>query len=109
QFSASSVIMWRQRTCFSCFTRFAMENAPTIAAAPPHPLDTAFEKGHSDRDFIEGLSHNALYKKALKEAVSAKKQREEDFRKNPHLMAPSPPQAARLRFLEVLNQKKPDA
>ena len=80
-----------------------------VGALPPHPLDPAFEKGRSERDFDNALLNNPLFQKAVKEALKAKRDQEEAYRKDPKLRSSTPAQAARVRFLEVLrNEKKAD-
>lgn len=72
-------------------------------ALPPHPLDSVFE-GKTERECRNNMLNNALYNKAFKEAIKAKAEQEEKYRKNPKLRDASPAQAARKRFLEVLNE-----
>jgi hypothetical protein len=80
-----------------------------VGALPPHPLDPAFEKGRSERDFDNALLNNPLFQKAVKEALKAKRDQEEKYRQNPKLRDATPAQAARKRFLEVLlDEKKPE-
>jgi hypothetical protein len=73
-----------------------------VAALPPSDLDGAFEKATNPKEMDEGLLNNALYKKAVAEALKAKMEMEQKYRDNPKLKAQTPAQAARQRFLEVL-------
>src|SRR5687768_12055752 len=75
---------------------------PPAGALPPHPLDGAFENANSERAIKDALLNNDRYKKAVTEALKAKRAQEERFRKNPKLLDASPAQAARVKFLEVL-------
>lgn len=79
---------------------------PTAGALPPHPLDNAFERANTERDIDNALLNNDLYKKAMTEALKARRAQEEEFRKNPKLKDASPAQKARLKFLEVLQEGK---
>jgi hypothetical protein len=54
-----------------------------VAALPPHPLDSAFEKAKTEKAINEGLLNNDHYKKAVREALKRKQEQEEMFRKNP--------------------------
>jgi hypothetical protein len=73
-----------------------------VAALPPHPLDSAFEKAKTEKAVNEGLLNNDHFKKAVREALKRKQEQEERFRKNPKLLDATPAQAARVKFLEVL-------
>lgn len=70
-----------------------------VAALPPHPLDGAFARPK----ITDGLLNNDLFKKAVQEAAKARKEQEERFKKNPGFAGPTPAQAARMKFLKVLN------
>jgi hypothetical protein len=83
------------------FTAGQAQDEPR-SALPPHPLDAVFE-GRTERDCRNNILNNALYGKAFKEAMKAKAEQEEKYRKNPKLRDATPAQAARRRFLEVLN------
>ena len=78
------------------------DDRPKVGALPPHPLDSAFERAGSVKGANEGLLNNALFKKAVEEALKAKAEQEKRFRETPRLMAASPAQVARQKFLEVL-------
>ena len=80
-----------------------------VGALPPHPLDDAFQKGNTERALTNGLLNNKLFQNAVAEALKAKRDREDEFRKNPKLRAGSPAQAARVKFLEVLTREKKPA
>jgi hypothetical protein len=67
-----------------------------VGEVAPHELDDVFEKG----DITTNLINHPLYKKAVKAALKAKQDREQDRKKNP--IGPSPARAARIKFLEVL-------
>jgi hypothetical protein len=77
-----------------------------VAALPPNPLDGAFKGANSVKEIDEGLLNNAHYQKAVKEALKAKQDREAAIKKNPKMVGPTPEQAARVRFLAVLNGEK---
>src|SRR5262245_48016155 len=76
-----------------------------VGALPPHGLDTAFEKGRSERDLTNALLNNKLFQKAVVEALKAKQAQELMFKNNPKLAAPSPSQAARQKFIEVIREE----
>lgn len=81
-----------------------------VTALPPHPLDEAFERGRTLKDIDEGLLNNEHYAKAVKESLKAKQAVEKQRRENPRIAGPTPAQAARQKFLEVLlNEKKEPA
>jgi hypothetical protein len=71
-------------------------------ALPPHPLDSVFER-RTENDCRNAMINNALYNRAFKEALKAKREAEEQSRRDPSLRSSTPAQAARQRFLEVLN------
>lgn len=73
-----------------------------VSALPPHPLDNAFERCNSERDLTNALLNNQLYQRAVAEALKAKRAQEAMFKANPRYVGPSPAQAARVTFLEVL-------
>jgi hypothetical protein len=73
-----------------------------VTALPPSDLDGAFEKATNTREIDEGLLNNALYKKAVAEALKAKQEQQKKYVEDPKLVGPTPAQAARQRFLEVL-------
>ena len=72
-----------------------------VGALPPHPLDSVFER-KTEQGCRDAMLNNALYNKAFKEAMKAKREMEERYRKEPKLVSSTPAQAARVRFLEVL-------
>src|SRR5205085_12077966 len=76
-----------------------------VTALPPHPLDKVFEKD-TEKAINEGLLNNELYKKAVTEAMKAKLEQGKKFKDNPKFVGPSPAQAARTKFLEVLRNDK---
>jgi len=78
------------------------DKKPGIGALPPHPLDGAFEKVRTETDIKNKLLNNELYKKAVKEALKAYQDQEAKFKKDAKFVGPSPAQAARVTFLEVL-------
>ena len=39
-----------------------------VAALPPHPLDSAFEKGRTVKEIDEGLLNNELYARVVTKA-----------------------------------------
>src|SRR5262245_13047071 len=79
---------------------------PAAGALPPHPLDDAFRNVKTERDINNRLLNNDLYKKAVKAALDAKQEQEDNFKKNPKLRDASPEQKARLKFLEVLKNER---
>lgn len=72
--------------------------APSNAALAPHPLDAAFE---SDEP-AKAICGSDLFKQAVSEATKAKRQAEESKKTG----RPTPEQAARVRFLEVMREGK---
>ena len=77
-----------------------------VAALPPHPLDSAFEKGRTVKEIDEGLLNNEHYAKAVKEALKAKQAQEKRYKEIPNLRDASPSQVARRKFLEILLNEK---
>ena len=73
-----------------------------VGALPPHPLDGAFEKATTVKGANEGLLNNEHYKKAVAEAFKAKQDVEKQRAATPNFAGPSPAQAARKKFLEIL-------
>ncbi len=73
----------------------------------PHVLDPAFEKAGTDKELTESLLNDKTFKKAVKEAVEAKKKAEKTRAENPGLIGASPTHQARQKFLDVINDKKP--
>lgn len=71
---------------------------------PPHPLDSAF-KADTEKAVGEAITKSDLFKKAVSEALAAKKKQEEASKKQ-NLAGPTPAQAARTKFLEVLRNDK---
>lgn len=67
-------------------------------ALAPHPLDAAFETDDPAKAICDG----DLFKQAISEANSAKRQAENNKAKT----GPTPAQAARVRFIEVINLGK---
>jgi hypothetical protein len=86
---------------------YADDQPKKVGALPPHPLDLVFERANSVKAVNEGLLNNDLFKKAVIEALKAKREQEQRFRDNPRLMAASPAQAARQKFLEVITGATP--
>jgi multidrug efflux pump subunit AcrA (membrane-fusion protein) len=84
----------------------AFEIAVASAALPPHPLDAVFKDADTEKAVTEALLKSEIYKTAVKEALKAKKKVEEEHKKNPKLVGPTPDQAARVRFWEVLKAGK---
>lgn len=76
-----------------------------VMALPPHPLDKVFEKAATEKQINEGLLNDDLFKKAVKEALKAKKEQEQRYKDNPTLVGASPAQAARVKFLEMLRNE----
>jgi hypothetical protein len=79
---------------------------PAISALAPHPLDSAFTAATDPRTADEGLLNNAHFQKAIVEALAAKRAAEG---RTPGAVGPSPAQAARAKFLEVLSGAGADA
>jgi hypothetical protein len=79
------------------------EKPKAVGEVPPHPLDGAF-KGGTERSITDGLINNDLFKRAVREALARKIEHAQRFKDNPKLRDASPDRAARIRFLEVLNQ-----
>ena len=73
-----------------------------VGALPPHPLDGAFEKGKNVTGITDGLLNNALFKKAMQNAMKAKLDQEAKYRENPNLRAATPAQSARQAFLTTI-------
>lgn len=82
------------------------EKKPAVGALPPNPLDAAFEKATTPKALDEALLNDPVYKAAIQEALKAKRGQEEFYKKNPGAVGPSPAQAARQKFLEVLTAGK---
>ena len=74
---------------------------PKVTALPPHPLDTAFRRGNAPNEITNGLLNNRLFQQAVQAAARAK---QEAMRRPPGMVGPTPEQAARQAFLDVLNQ-----
>jgi hypothetical protein len=79
-----------------------------VAALAPHPLDKVFEKATTEKQVDEGLLNDELFKKAVTAALKAKKDQEQKYKDDPKLIGPTPAQAARVKFLEVLKNEKTD-
>jgi hypothetical protein len=77
-----------------------------VGDLPPHPLDPAFERARTVNDIDNGIANNRLYSGAVREAMRAKWLQEQRLRENPKRADASPPQAARVKFLEVLRAEK---
>jgi hypothetical protein len=75
-------------------------------ALPPHPLDGAFARGNTPNDLTNGLLNNDLFKKAVAAAAKAKAETIAARRQNPNVGGPTPEQAARKKFLDMLNEGK---
>ena len=65
-----------------------------------------FEKAKSAEDVLKALAKNDLFKKAIDEALKAKKAQEQRFKENKNLADAGPDQVARLAFLRVLCGEK---
>jgi hypothetical protein len=78
----------------------------TVGALAPHPLDDVFKGVNRDRQAVDRLINNELFKEAVREAVKAKAEVEKERQKNPKMVGPTPEQAARKKFLEVLLHEK---
>jgi pyruvate/2-oxoglutarate dehydrogenase complex dihydrolipoamide acyltransferase (E2) component len=74
---------------------------PPAQALPPHPLDAAFRRGFTPNDLTNGLLNNRLFQQAVQAAAKAK---QDAMRRPPGMVGPTPEQAARQAFLDVLNQ-----
>jgi hypothetical protein len=79
-----------------------------VNALAPHPLDKVFENATTIKQVNEGLLNDDLFKKAVTAALQAKKDQEQKYKDNPKLVGPSPAQAARVKFLEVLKNENSD-
>jgi hypothetical protein len=82
------------------------EDKKPAAALPDHPLDAAFKKAKTEQQLDDAILNNKLYRKAVKEALKRRKEQEQKFKDNPKLADASPEQAARVKFLEVLQDQK---
>jgi hypothetical protein len=82
------------------------EKKGVVAALAPHKLDPVFDKAKKEEDVFKELMKNDLFKKAVKEAMKAKADQEEAYKKNPDLRSSTPAQAARQKFLEILKAEK---
>lgn len=83
------------------FTANAQEKAKAL---PPHPLDSAFQRGTSANDLTNGLLNNQLFKQAVAAAAKAKQDRLAEMQRNKGMVGPTPEQAARQAFLNTLTQ-----
>jgi hypothetical protein len=79
---------------------------PVVGALAPHPLDPAFEKAKTEREITNALLNDPLFQKAVKDALNAKRNIEEQRRKQPNFLSATPAQAARNAFLGALQGKK---
>jgi hypothetical protein len=84
------------------------DKGPGVGALPPHALDNAFAKARTAQQIDEALLNHPLFQKAVKEALKAKQDREDEIKKNPKILAATPTQAARKKFLEILLNEKRD-
>jgi hypothetical protein len=84
------------------------DKGPGVGALPPHALDSAFAKARTGQQIDEALLNHPLFQKAVKEALKAKQDRENEMKKNPKILAATPAEAARKRFLEILLDEKGD-
>ena len=88
---------------FAVGSYLALADEPKpVGALPPLPIDKAFEKATTPKELDEALLNDAQYTKSIKAALKAKQAQEAFFRKNPKAVGPSPAQAARRAFLEIL-------
>ncbi|VTR90828.1 unnamed protein product [Gemmata massiliana] len=78
------------------------DEKPPVGALPPHSLDGVFVKVKTEKEITDTLINDATYKKAVAAALKAKKEKEEELKKNPKIVGPSPAAAARVAFLKVL-------
>jgi hypothetical protein len=79
------------------------DDSPKVGALPPHPLDSLFQKANTPNDAGNGVLRSDIFKKACEAAMKAKKEQEELLKKNKGMVGPTPAQAARVKFLEVLS------
>lgn len=78
---------------------------PAPAAIPPAPIDSAFQAGN-EKDVTIAIIESEVFKKAIKEAVKARDVRKGEIGADPSKsLGISPSQAARVRFIQVLQGK----
>ena len=75
--------------------------AKPALALKPILLDAAFEKPADEKALKESLAKDKQYQKAVKAAIAAKTDREKAMADGLKI-GPSPAQAGRVKFLEVL-------
>lgn len=80
-------------------------SAMTPSAIPPAPIDPAFQTGN-EKDVTTAIVESDTFKRAVKEAVKARDVRKGEIGADPRKsIGISPTQAARVRFIEVLQGK----
>lgn len=74
---------------------------PSRQALAPLPIDSAFVDG-DEKAVTDAITSNPQFKKAVTESIKSRKQAAENNAKS----RPTPEQAARVKFLEVLGSKE---
>jgi hypothetical protein len=83
----------------------ADNDKPKVEALPPSPLDKAFDKAMTERNIVDNLINNDLFKKAVKAALKAKQDQVQWFKDHPNGASSTPAQAAREAFLKALQNE----
>lgn len=76
----------------------------TPAAIQPSPLDAAFSSG-DEKAVTDAITSSEQFKRAVSEAVKARDARKTAIQSGASAKGLTPEQAARVRFIEVLNSK----
>ena len=72
----------------------------------PSWLDNAFTSGDASvEQVLNSLNAQPKFIQAVESATAAFKKQEQNLKDHPHLMAPSPAQAARVAFLTALGHE----
>lgn len=69
----------------------------------PHWMDEAFKR---PKKFLEDILASSRFIKAVQKAEKAFQETREDIEADPDIWGPTPEQAARIAFLEALNDPK---
>lgn len=74
------------------------------AAVKPSPLDIAFKEG-DEEEVTKSIVASEPFKRAVSEAIKARDARKAAVKQRPKSLGITPAQAARVKFIEVLEGK----